>query len=257
MACPACGKTNPPGSKFCNGCGHVLGQAAQPSESESAAFVPGPPPAAERKRITVLFSDLSGYTAMSEKLDPEEVKEITSRIFGEVARVVDRYDGFVEKYIGDAVMALFGVPKVHEDDHLRAIRAARDIHEIVDRIGREYEEKIETRLTMHTGITTGLVVTGDVNLEKGTHGVSGDTINLASRLSGIAKPGEILVGESTYLQSKGAFSFEKLEPVSLKGKAEPVTPVQTHREKARAPPRSRHPGDQFTPRGQERRDRRD
>ena len=189
-------------------------------------FRPGPPPAAERKRITVLFSDLSGYTAMSEKLDPEEVKEITSRIFSEVTGVVDRYDGIIENYIGDAVMALFGVPKVHEDDHLRAIRAARDIHEIVDRIGREYEEKIKTRLTMHTGITTGLVVTGDVNLEKGTHGVSGDTINLASRLSSIAKPGEILVGETTYHQSEGAFSFDKLEPVSLKGKAEPVTPYR-------------------------------
>jgi len=163
--------------------------------------MPGAPPAAERKRITVLFSDLSGYTAMSEKLDPEEVKEITSRIFSEVTGVVDRYDGIIENYVGDAVIALFGVPKVHEDNHLRAIRAARDIHEIVDRIGREYEEKIKRRLTMHTGITTGLVVTGDVNLEKGTHGVSGDTINVASRLSGIAKPGEILVGETTYHQS--------------------------------------------------------
>jgi class 3 adenylate cyclase/tetratricopeptide (TPR) repeat protein len=188
--------------------------------------VPGVPPAAERKHITVLFSDLSGYTAMSEKLDPEEVKEITSRIFSEVTAVVDRYDGIIENYVGDAVMALFGVPKVHEDDHLRAIRAARDIHEIVDRIGRGYEQKIKRRLTMHTGIATGLVVTGDLNLEKGTHGVAGDTINLASRLSGIAKPGEILVGETTYHQSNGVFSFDRLEPVSLKGKAEPVTPYR-------------------------------
>jgi len=224
MACPACGKTNPPGSKFCNGCGQVL--PAHPPESEPAAFVPGAPRTAERKRITVMFSDLSGYTAMSEKLDPEEVKEITSRIFSEVTGVIDRYDGIIENYVGDAVMALFGVPKVHEDDHLRAIRAARDIHEIVDRIGREYEEKIKRRLTMHTGITTGLVVTGHVNREKGTHGVSGDTINVASRLSGIAKPGEILVGETTYHQSEGAFSFDRLEPVSLKGKAEPVTPYR-------------------------------
>ena len=231
MACPSCGKTNPPGSKFCSGCGQFLGQAAHPPESESAAFVPGAPPAAERKRITVLFSDLSGYTAMSEKLDPEEVMEITSRIFSEVTGVVDRYDGVIENYVGDAVMALFGVPKVHEDDHLRAIRAARDIHETVDRMGREYEEKIKTRLTMHTGITTGLVVTGDVNLEKGTHGVSGDTINVASRLSGIAKPGEILVGETTYHQSEGAFSFDRLEPVSLKGKAEQVTPYRLLDEK--------------------------
>jgi class 3 adenylate cyclase/tetratricopeptide (TPR) repeat protein len=229
MACPACGKTNPPGSKFCNGCGQVL--PAHPPEPESAAFVPGPPPAAERKRVTVLFSDLSGYTAMSEKLDPEEVKEITSRIFSEATGVVDRYDGVIENYVGDAVMALFGVPKVHEDDHLRAIRAAMDIHDTVDRMGREYEEKIRTRLIMHTGIATGLVVTGEANLEKGTHGVSGDTINLASRLSDIAKPGEILVGETTYHQSEGAFSFERLEPVSLKGKVEQVTPYRLLDEK--------------------------
>ena len=193
-----------------------------------------PSPSSERKHVTVLFSDLSGYTAMSEKLDPEEVKEITTRIFGEVAKIVDRYEGFVEKYIGDAVVALFGVPKAHEDDHLRAIRAAKEIHEIVTTIGGQYEEKIGRRLTFHSGIATGLVVTGEVNLEKGTHGVAGDTINLASRLSGIAQPGEILVGESTYHQSNGAFSFDKLEPVALKGKAEPVIPYKLVEEKAEA-----------------------
>ena len=186
----------------------------------------------ERKHVTVLFSDLSGYTAMSEKLDPEEVKEITTGIFGEVAKIVDRHEGFVEKYIGDAVVALFGVPKAHEDDHLRAIRAAKEIHDIVNSASLQYEEKIGRRLTFHSGITTGLVVTGEVNLEKGTHGVAGDTINLASRLSGIAPPGEILVGETTYHQSNGAFSFEKLEPVALKGKAEPVIPYKLLEERA-------------------------
>jgi class 3 adenylate cyclase/tetratricopeptide (TPR) repeat protein len=171
---------------------------------------------------------------MSETLDPEEVKGITTRIFGEVAKIVDRYEGFVEKYVGDAVMALFGVPTSHEDDHLRAIRAAKEMHALVDGIGREYEGKIGRHLTFHSGVATGLVVTGEVNLEKGTHGVAGDTINLASRLSGVAPPGEILVGESTYLQAKGAFSFEKLEAVSLKGKAEPVTPYRLVEEKAEA-----------------------
>ncbi|MGD0664013.1 MAG: adenylate/guanylate cyclase domain-containing protein, partial [Syntrophorhabdales bacterium] len=155
-------------------------------------------------------------------------------IFGEVAKIVDRYEGFVEKYIGDAVVALFGVPRAHEDDHLRAIRAAREIHEIVNTVSLQYEEKIGRRLTFHTGIATGLVVTGEVNLEKGTHGVAGDTINLASRLSGIAPPGEILVGESTYLLAKGAFSFDKLEPVALKGKAEPVILYKLVEEKAEA-----------------------
>jgi class 3 adenylate cyclase/tetratricopeptide (TPR) repeat protein len=163
---------------------------------------------------------------LSERLDPEEIKEITSRIFGEVARVVSLYDGFVEKYVGDAVVALFGVPKSHEDDHIRALKAAREIHQSVNVLDPGYVEKMGTRLTFHTGIATGLVVTGEVNLEKGTHGVAGDTINLASRLSGLAPPGEILVGEGTYLQTKGAFSFEKGEPVFVKGKAGQVTPYR-------------------------------
>jgi len=179
ISCPACGRTNPLDSAFCEGCGQALGQTAHPSEPESATVVPGPSPSSERKHITVLFSDLSGYTAMSEKLDPEEVKEITTRIFGEVATIVGRYEGFVEKYIGDAVVALFGVPKAHEDDHLRAVRAAKEMHALVDGIGREYEGKIGRRLTFHSGIATGLVVTGEVNLEKGTHGVAGDTISRA------------------------------------------------------------------------------
>jgi class 3 adenylate cyclase len=225
--CAVCASPNPLHFKFCGECGQSL------SEPSAAPLGPTPSPA-ERKHITVLFSDLSGYTAMSEKLDPEEVKEITSRIFGEVAKIVDRHEGFVEKYVGDAVMALFGVPKTHEDDHLRAIRVAKEIHTLVDGIGRGYEQKIGRRLTFHSGIATGLVVTGEVNLEKGTHGVAGDTINLASRLSGIAKPGEILIGESTYRQTKGAFSFDKLEPVSVKGKAEPVIPYRLVEEKAEA-----------------------
>ncbi|MGD0664076.1 MAG: AAA family ATPase [Syntrophorhabdales bacterium] len=226
ISCPACGRTNPPDGTFCDGCGQALGQAAHPSEPQSAAPSLDSAPSSERKHVTVLFSDLSGYTAMSEKLDPEEVREITSRIFGEVAKIVDRYEGFVEKYIGDAVVALFGIPKTHEDDHLRAIRAAKEIHEIVTTVGLPHAEKIGRRLTFHSGIATGLVVSGKIDLEKGTHGIAGDTINLASRLSGIAKPGDILVGESTYLQSNGAFSFDKLEPVALKGKAKPVMPYR-------------------------------
>ena len=225
MICPACGKTSLPGSNFCSECGQSL------SIPSSIPTGRGPATEAERKHVTVLFSDLSGYTSMSEKLDPEEVKDITSRIFGEVAQVVSRYDGFVEKYIGDAVVALFGVPKAHEDDHLRAIRAAREIHGIVDSMERRYEERIGAPLTFHTGITTGLVVTGEVNIEKGTHGITGDTINLASRLSGLAAPGEIVVGESTYLQSKGTFSFERLPPASVKGRAEPVISYRLRGEK--------------------------
>jgi class 3 adenylate cyclase len=123
-----------------------------------------------RKHVTVLFSDLSGYTAMSEKLDPEEVKEIMSRIFGEIAQVVTKYEGFVEKFVGNAVMALFGVPKAHEDDPVRAIRAAQEIHAVVEPMSPEMQETIGHSLSMHSGVNTGLVVNGEVNLEKGTHG---------------------------------------------------------------------------------------
>jgi len=103
---------------------------------------------------------MSGYTSMSERLDPEEVKEISGRIFGEISQVIAKYDGFIEKYIGDAVMALFGVPISQEDDPVRAIKADRETHDLVANLSPEYQSRISQPLTMHTGINTGLVVTG-------------------------------------------------------------------------------------------------
>jgi class 3 adenylate cyclase len=187
----------------------------------------------ERKHVTVLFSDLSGYTSMSERLDPEEVKEIMSRIFGEIAQVVTKYEGFIEKFVGDAVMALFGVPEAHEDDPIRAIRVAREIHELVDALSPELEKRVGQPISMHTGINSGLVVTGEVDIEKGTHGVAGDTINLASRLSNLGESGEILVGSDTYRQAEGHFTFESLEPTTLKGKTEPVQVYRVLEQKER------------------------
>lgn len=215
FTCPSCGHPYEEDSLFCEQCGQRL-------EEVVAAEKEVPEAEGERKHVTVLFSDLSGYTAISEKLDPEEVKEIMDRIFDEVSKVVSKYEGFVEKFVGDAVMALFGVPKVHEDDPLRAIRAAREIHELVDSISPEVEKQIGQSISMHTGINTGLVVTGEVEMETGTHGVAGDTINLASRLSSLAEAGEILVGADTYRQAEGHFTFDGLEPTTIKGKAEPV-----------------------------------
>jgi len=223
---------NPLGSKFCNDCGQRLEEVV---EAEKAS----PELEGERKHVTVLFSDMSGYTAMSERLDPEDVKEITSHIFDRISKVIGKYEGFVEKFVGDAVMALFGVPETHEDDPVRAIQAAREIHDLVEALSPELEERVGRPLSMHTGINTGLVVTGEVDMEKGTHGVAGDSINLASRLSGLAKEGEILVAPDTYRQAEGYFTFEALEPTTVKGKTEPVRfykvisqkqiPVTTHR----------------------------
>jgi class 3 adenylate cyclase len=181
MECPECQFVNPEDFKFCGRCGHRFGESSEIERTVTETE-------GERKHVTVLFSDLSGYTAMCERLDPEEGKEIMSRIFGDIAQVVTKYEGFVEKFIGDAVMALFGVPKAHEDDPVRAIRAAGEINDLVEDLSPQLEEKIGKPLSMHSGINTGLVVTGEVDLEKGTHGVAGDTINLAARFCGLANP---------------------------------------------------------------------
>jgi class 3 adenylate cyclase/tetratricopeptide (TPR) repeat protein len=213
IICPQCDFENLPEDNFCGECGQKLDEAEEKEVPEAEG---------ERKYVTVLFSDLSGYTAMSEKLDPEELKEITTGIFSQISKVIDKYEGFVEKFVGDAVMALFGVPKAHEDDPIRAIRAAREIHELVDSISPEVEKTFGQPISMHTGINTGLVVTGEVDMGKGTHGVAGDTINLASRLSNLAKAGEILVGPDSYRQAEGYFVFNRLEPTKLKGKTKSI-----------------------------------
>jgi len=235
LKCPSCKANIPIGRKFCGQCGHELSVSPETEplkDNEKETQIPEPPleeavptkiaAEGERKYVTVLFSDLTGYTAMSEKLDPEEVKEITSRIFGEISNIVSSYDGFIEKYAGDAVMAIFGVPKAHEDDPIRAVKVARKIHELVEAISPEVEKKIGQSISMHTGINTGLVVTGEVDMERGTHGIAGDTINLASRLSNLAKPGEILVNIDTCRQVEGHFICEYRETTTVKGKADPV-----------------------------------
>ncbi len=245
IECPSCKANIPFGSKFCGECGSNLIRAEDISEEKSATESLLDQPSAkktptdiapidgERKHVTVLFSDLSGYTDLSEKLDPEEVKETTSRIFGEISKIVGKYDGFIEKYAGDSVMAIFGVPKAHEDDPIRAVKAAREIHELVDMMIPDFESRIGQPLSMHTGINTGLVVTGEVDMDRGTHGVAGSTINLASRLSDMAKPGEILIDADTCLQAEGYFECEYLEETTFKGKTEPfqVHKVLSQREK--------------------------
>jgi class 3 adenylate cyclase/tetratricopeptide (TPR) repeat protein len=227
IKCPGCEKSLPPRAKFCDACGRDLRQPQktdlQITETPPAEDVPPLKPIpSERKHVTALFSDLSGYTAMSERLDPEEVKEITGKIFDEVSKIISKYEGFVEKFAGDAVMALFGATEAHEDDPVRAIKAAREIHNRVNALSPQYEERIEQPLVMHSGINTGLVVTGEVNLEKGIHGVAGDTINVAARLSALGMADDILVGDDTYYQSEGYFDFKEMEPATVKGKSDPI-----------------------------------
>jgi len=251
LECPACEAKIPFDRKFCGECGFNLKSETEPfrkkTETESLrsdspvqnTIDMVAPLEGERKHITVLFSDLTGYTAMSERLDPEEVKDITARLFQEITKIIRKYEGFVEKYAGDAVMALFGAAVAHEDDPVRAIKAAQEIHNAVDMLSPQYEEIIEQPLVMHSGINTGLVVTGDINFDQGTHGVTGDTLNVAARLSALGNAGEILVGPDTFYQTEGYFNFEGPSPASIKGKSEPIKvykvlsqkdqPIKTHR----------------------------
>jgi class 3 adenylate cyclase/tetratricopeptide (TPR) repeat protein len=240
--CPECGISIIAGSNFCDECGCMLESPSETHgnviEIENSPIRPTvkikaddvAPIVGERKHITVLFSDLSGYTAMSDRLDPEEVKEIMSWIFGEIAQIVTKYEAFIEKFVGDAVMVLFGVPKVHEDDPVRAIKAAREIHDLVKTISSKLKQKISQPLNMHSGINTGLIVTGEIDVEKGTHGAVGDTLNIASRLADIARPGEILVGSQTLELIAPYFETKPLEAVSIKGKTKPITPYLVVRE---------------------------
>ena len=240
MKCSNCGKVNPDAYNFCRECGRGLarpcprctaavqpldkfcGQCGQQLEPTVLAGGGGYGNDGERKHATVLFSDLSGYTAMTERLDPEDVTDIMGRIFGEIEQVVKKYEGTIDKLIGDAALILFGVPTAHEDDPVRAIRAAREIHAGVKALNRQFIEKVGHPLTMHSGINTGLVVTGEVNLADGVLGITGDTINVAARLEGLAGPGQILVGPDTYAQSESYFHFNPLAPTSVKGKAKPI-----------------------------------
>jgi class 3 adenylate cyclase len=223
LVCSGCGARLPVHSKFCGECGH-----SQEDEVDDAK--PKLHSESQRKRVTVLFSDMAGFTHMSDRLDPEDVREIMNRIFDEIIQVVVNYEGFVEKFIGDAVMAIFGVPKSHEDDAIRAVRAAREIHSVVIAINAELKATTGQPLAMHSGVSTGLVVTGDLDLEKGSHGVLGSTVNLASRLSSLAKPGEILVSPETQRLIAPYFKMEAMPQTDIKGISRPIVPFRVFEE---------------------------
>ena len=217
MKCSECQAELSDGANFCIRCGQELSLKKKLPMSSLL-------PHAERKRVTALFSDLSGYTAITEMLDPEEVKEITSIIFDGIRGVVRKYQGFIERFTGDGVLSLFGVPKAHEDDPIRAIRAAMEIHGFVDSLSPRYKQKVGKILAMHSGVNTGLVVTADVEPEKGTPGVTGDAINVAAKLRDLAGAHEILVGPDTYKACKSYCTYQSLKPVKIKGKSE-IIPI--------------------------------
>jgi class 3 adenylate cyclase len=174
----------------------------------------------ERKQVTVLFSDLTGYTTLSERLDPEETREIMGRIFGRAAEIVARYEGRIEKFIGDAVMAIFGTPEAHEDDPVRAVAAALELHQAVAGMAPDIEARTGAAVALHSGVNTGMVVTGELRFGAGSAGPVGDTINTAARLMGLAPTGEIWIGPLTRRLTAGRVETEDLGEQQLKGKAD-------------------------------------
>ncbi len=237
--CPACGFSCDPSFAFCPRCGApraAPGPAAGPAPAAApppvatAAPKPAPPPAApegpeaDRRQVTVLFADLTGFTSLSERLDPEEVRAFQNALFGSLARTIQRYDGFVEKFVGDAVMAVFGAPVAHEDDPQRALGAALDILEGSATLGREWAARLGSAVTLHVGVHTGPVVAGSLGGPAGgAYAVTGDTVNTTARLLSAAAPGTVLVSEATYALCRHRFAFEPAGELALKGKSEPVS----------------------------------
>ncbi|MGD9365961.1 MAG: adenylate/guanylate cyclase domain-containing protein [Desulfobacteraceae bacterium] len=234
--CPACGAANPPESKFCGECGKALVAAYIPgspqkepyTEAEKTHFVSQ----GERRHLTILFTDLTGYTHMMEQYDPEDVQALMANIVRSSVQIIEAYNGHIERIIGDEVLGLFGLPVAHEDDAIRAIKAAREIHATVARI-KPKSFKLPKPVAMHTGINTGLVVTARMAPSDGTFELSGEAVNIASRLSDLARPNEILVGPETYRQAFGFFDFDAMPTMTIEGKSRPINVYSVKGEKDR------------------------
>ncbi|KRT61786.1 MAG: adenylate/guanylate cyclase [Chloroflexi bacterium CSP1-4] len=206
VRCPGCGEENPDRFRLCGFCGEPLIQALPAQEV--------------RKTVTVVFSDLQGSTSLGEQLDSESLREVLNLYFRQMQAVLERHGGTVEKFIGDAIMAVFGLPRLHEDDALRAVRAAIEMQGALADVNERLEATYGVRLTNRTGVNTGEVVAGDVTA--GQRLVTGDVVNTAARLEQAAPPNEILLGDSTFRLVRDAVEIERVEPLSLKGKADPV-----------------------------------
>jgi adenylate cyclase len=213
MPCAGCGFEIQADFAFCPRCGAAQRPAAPKDRPNDA----------DRRPVTVLFADLCGFTSLSERLDPEEVRAFQGVLFDSLGQAVSRRGGFVAKYLGDAVLALFGAPVAHEDDPERALDAALDMLARARALSTQWEARLGQQVTLHIAIHTGPVVAGSLGDGAGAaYDVTGDTVNTASRLLGAAAPGTILVAASTQALVSHRFAFEPAGNVALRGKAEPM-----------------------------------
>jgi class 3 adenylate cyclase len=206
-ACPQCGERSGDRGRFCWACGAPLGERPAPAREA-------------RKVVTAIFCDMVGSTSIGEHHDPERVRWMMSRYFEEMGAIIERHGGTVGKFIGDAVMAVFGTPVLHEDDALRAVRAASEMRSALDGLNDEFERSIGVRVEIRIGVNTGEVIAGDPTRSDTL--VTGDAVNTAQRLEVSARPGEILIGQETHRLARDAIVAEEIEPLSVKGKAEPL-----------------------------------
>jgi class 3 adenylate cyclase len=221
VACPSCGTPAATGARFCGECGSALA-ASPPGERPSGAAHPSA--VAERRLVSVLFADLVGFTTLSESRDPEQVRELLSDYFDTCRLVVERYGGTVEKFIGDAVMAVWGTPVAHEDDAERAVRSALELVDAVRVMGERTEVP---GLQARAGVLTGEAA---VTLGASDQGmVAGDLVNTAARLQSAADPGSVFVGEATRHATATSIGYEPAGQHVMKGKAEPVAAYRATR----------------------------
>jgi class 3 adenylate cyclase/tetratricopeptide (TPR) repeat protein len=206
VVCTSCGLENAPDARFCSACGASLD--AHGGERET------------RKIVTVVFTDVAGSTALGEQLDPESLRRVMWRYFDAMQATLERYGGTVEKFIGDAIVAVFGVPAVHEDDALRAVRAALEMGERLEALNSELDHEYGVRIVTRTGVNTGEAIVGEGAGDQKL--ATGDAVNVAARLEQAAAHGGVLVGESTYDAVRDAIVAERLPPFEAKGKSEPL-----------------------------------
>ena len=213
LTCGTCGVSNSPDSRFCRACGSSL---TRPPRTEA----PVAEPAAERRIVTVLFADLVGFTSRAERMDPEDVRSILSPYYARLKQVVEAHGGIVEKFIGDAVVAVFGAPVAHGDDPERGVRAALAIR---DAIADLNDGKPGLDLEARIAVNTGEAIVGlDWSTPEGEGMLAGDVVNTAARLQTAAPTNGILVGEGTYRATHSVIAYEAIEPVDAKGKSQPV-----------------------------------
>ena len=217
MVCASCGTENPSQARFCMSCGATLEERPE-----------------ERRTATILFADLSGYTAVSERLDPERIKSLVDRALRRLGAEIERYGGTIDKYIGDNVMGVFGAPLAHEDDPERAVRAALAMQAAMDEINERVIADVGASFLLRVGINSGEVLAGRVG---DGYTVIGDPVNVAARLQGAAEPGTVIVGEVTHRLTRAAIEYVDLGGSSSRARPSRSPPGRrSARSSAAAPP---------------------